>query len=282
MGMVLENGVWILKNDSPWTVEYEVDFRTVGTHDFTTEANTYDIHDVTWSAAAGDLSEETKFELTSEKGLEISALPGSNNWYSSGRACPVLSAVVSDLVSGLAVDDTIAFQLAQSSATLANNWQANGLGLFDGSGTVAGDSTTTNAVGFICARNFYEGGVTFGAIRNTLQDKYSGTQGDFFEIVWYPAAAIYTAVGTIGDADFNDPLIDYTYQGYAALKQGFGSNSAGSPTYGMPEWDIRRPGGVAGDRGNIGIFANSQQQSGGGATTTTAATRFRVLRRRKT
>ena len=265
-----------------WAVIYELDFSEADSHDFTSAASTVDLNGVTWSASANDISEETKFQITNGTGLEIDALVSStNNWYGNERSAPVISALVSDLVSGLGPEDTIAFQLYQTSATLANNWQGNGMGIFDGSGTIAGDTggANTTASGFVCARNFYEGAVTIGAIRNTSQDKYATTQGDFFEIIWYPTAGCYLAVGTM-PAIFKDPGEVYTYQGYVTFSnRGFGSDSAGSPTYGMPDWDIHRPGN-SGKQARIGIFATSQyQSSGGAATTTTTATKFRVLRR---
>ena len=285
MGMVLENGVWILKSDSPWTVEHEVDFARLEDHDFTTEANTYSINGVTWSASSGDISETTKFEIEKTVGLEIDPKPATAyNWYSSGRQAPVFSAKGADLGSNIKDDDTIAFQLKMSGNTLTGNYQAFGMGIFDGSGTIAGDaSASTNANGFVCARNFYESSKkTIGAIRNDKQDKYFDEQGDFFEIIWYPNVSFYIAVGTIGSADFSDPQVVYTYQGYLAMELNFGSDSApvaaSQPTYGYPDWDIHRPDHSS-LQARVGIFAAGQTSAN---QLETNATKFRILRRRRT
>ena len=263
-----------------WTVEYEIDFATASNHEFGpwTEGDEVALNGVTWSASSG--SRPTKFEIKNGVGLEIDPKPStSDNWYGSGRKAPVLSALVSDIVSGIKDDDILAFQLVMTGSTLTSNYQAFGLGVFDGSGNISGSvSSGTNPDGFVCARNFYEGSKTsIGSIRNNKQDRYVDVQGDFYEIIWYPNVSFYIAMSTIGSNPFSEPGKLYTYQGYLAMEGSYGSDSAPSPTYGYPNWDIHRPDHSS-LQARVAIFASGQTSSDQLVTT---ATRFRVLRKGK-
>ena len=257
-----------------WIVEYEVDFATESDHEFGpwTEGDEVTLNGVKWSASSG--SRPTKFEIENGVGLEIDPKPStSDNWYAGARKAPVLSALVSDMVSGIKDGDTLAFQLVMTGSTLDGNYQACGLGVFDGSGEISGSvSSATNADGFVCARNFYEGARSIGSIRNNSQDKLATNQGDFYEIIWYPNVSFYIAMSTIGSNPFRDPGKLYTYQGYLAMEKNFGSE-LGSIAF--PNWDIHRPD-HADLQARVGIFAQGQTTSN---QLTTSATRFRVLRK---
>lgn len=238
---------------SAWTVEYEVDFSAEAAHDFTVTP-TGTIQGIDWTAentaGAGTLG------LDGSTGLQVFASGGSGPWYGGTNASPLVSASLSDIVAGLAQDDTVCLQLEMSSsADVSRNYHSYGLGLWDG--------TLGDATGFALSRRVYDNGTKDGFIVNTSQDLVTvATQSDLFEIVWVPADGQVLSVGQLGGADFPDPLTTTARRSYNSMH---GQGPGGSLTWRIPYADAR-----------VAIFCYAQN---GGSGLDATATRLRVLRR---
>ena len=243
-----------------WTVEYEVDFKTTSDHDFASDA-TEDINGVTWTAYNSGAS--NKFAI-SDAGLEIDPKGDGQAIWAQVQSLPYLGAKLTDMMSGLSEDDTVALQLyMDSSPAPAAVFDAYGLALWNG---VAPSSTE-----YLCLRYYFGSDGNKRAEGFLEQESYDsmvqGTVQTFFEIVLFPGNGAVASIGVF-DTKFPDPLTTETFQAYSSLSPILGPG--GGNDQAIPSWKI--PKATA----NFMIHA---QRSSSATTLLTTAYKLRVLRR---
>ena len=254
---------------SKWTVEYEADF-TSESHNFVSGAATKSIGGVTWTAVNRTSSDADVFDLDGSTGLRINAKGAPNNnghWYGSQQSQPYLWATLDDMMSSLAIDDTLCLQLEMTTtADTLSQWQRYGLGLWK-------NDAPGGQHNFVVVSRFWDGGKACNAsIRNQTQDNgpSGASQPNFFEIVSYPGGSQTLSCGAVGSS-FPDPLATTTYRAYNAMNQA-GPGSVGS-NLGLPSFNI--PFDKA-------AFVITCQVQGSSTALNSTAKRMRVLRRKKT
>jgi hypothetical protein len=254
---------------SKWTVEYEADF-TSESHNFVSGGATKSIGGVTWTAVNRTSLDADVFDLdTSGTGLRINAKGAPNNtgrWFSSFQNQPYLWATLDDMMSSLAIDDTLCLQLEMTTtADTLSQWQRYGLGLWK-------NDAPGGQNNFVVVSRFFQGSYACNAsIRNTQQDNGASgvAQPNFFEIVSYPGGSQALSCGTVGSS-FPDPLDTTTYRAYNAMNQVGPGSSGGS--LGIPSFNI--PFDKA-------AFVITCQVQGSSTALNSTAKRMRVLRRKK-
>lgn len=254
---------------SKWTVEYEADF-TSESHNFVSGAATKSIGGVTWTAVNRTSTDADVFDLDGSTGLRINAKGTPNNnghWYGSNQSQPYLWATLDDMMSSLAIDDTLCLQLEMTTtADTLSQWQRYGLGLWK-------NDAPGGQNNFVVVSRFWQGSYACNAsIRNTQQDNGASgvAQPNFFEIVSYPGGSQALSCGTVGSS-FPDPLDTTTYRAYNAMNQVGPGSSGGS--LGIPSFNI--PFDKA-------AFVITCQVQGSSTALNSTAKRMRVLRRKKT
>ena len=124
---------------------------------------------------------------------------------------------------------------------------------------------TSDGYGFVQSRRTHEDGQKNGFLRNQTADHYaSGTQFDFFEIVWLPCDGQVLSAGVFSSS-FPDPLATTTIRSYSNTQTAaYGTGPAATPTWSIPH-----------DDGRFAVFA----QSWNGGVLDVTAYKMRVLRR---
>lgn len=218
-----------------WTVEYEVDFSAQAAYDFLTEGTTRTIGGAAWTAVNRTTSDADPFEFDGSTGLLITANNGNTGrWYAGLQTQPFFWALLDDMMTSLAEDDTLCLQLEMSAAAdTLEQWQRYGLGLWDST-----KASGAGANSFIVVSRFWDGSnASLASIRNTTQDNLDADpRPDFFEIVSYPNGSQVVSCGVIAGADFPDPLATSTYKAYNAMNQEGPKDSGGSQ--GAGTWNI--------------------------------------------
>jgi hypothetical protein len=259
---------------SKWTVEYEVDFTDLGTHNFLTTA-TKSIKSVTWTSVNRTSTDADVFDLHAT-GLRINAkanLGGDANnggkWYDNSQSQPYIWATLDDMITStaLAEDDTLCLQLEMTTTSdVSKNYMRYGLGLWK-------DDAPGGADNFIVVSRFYADAAYSAGIAKTRQDNLGGgslpPQPNFFEIVSYPGGSQVLSSGVIS-GDFPDPLATTAYRAYNAINHLGPGDSGGS--HGSPSWNIPYD--------KAAFVITCQVQSADTALNSTSA-KMRVLRRKK-
>ena len=128
-----------------WTVEYECDF---GTATPATLANgvSYPVGGKSWTAQIPS-GKVDNVALIDGVGLKFSfdGTDANSNLAPSDYTAPRMQISVPTLVSGLAIDDTLAFQVLLNSGGLNDNWQVYGMHLSDGT---TGDNWFENSTAY--------------------------------------------------------------------------------------------------------------------------------------
>lgn len=241
----------------PWAVEYEVDFSTESSHDFTSTA-TVTIGSVDWTAENTAGAPDT-FELDGSTGLRIFATSQNRYWWDGTSSCPFVSAKIDDMMSDFSRSDTVCLQVhMDSSSDVSANYHSYGLGLWDG--------TLNDGTGFVLSRRIWDGSAKTGFIRDSTQDlTVDGTQRDFFEIVWLPCDGQILSAGSFSGS-FPEPLSTEAYRSYTSTdRASYGTGPSATPTWKIPH-----------DDGRFAVFCQSQNA---GSTLEVTVYKMRVLRR---
>ncbi len=261
-----------------WTVEYSVDFAqhfaSTGAHDFVADS-TEPINGVTWTAYNAAALNVDKFAI-SAAGLEIDPTLTTSHLWAQNDVAPYIAAKLTDMMTGLGEDDTVALQLhMDSSPAPTAQWDAYGLALWNGVTAAAG---TTK---YVAHRYVYTGdgpkrSETFSELAvapNVVAEHYDSTAQataqTFFEIVLYPGNGAVANMGVF-DTAFPDPLTTSAFQTYTSISPALGPGGAFANP--VPTWSIPRA------TAQFMIHAQSGRASGVAAVATTAY-KLRVLRR---
>lgn len=254
--------------ESTWTVEYAIDFTDEGTHNFSSSATkdlTNNGKTVTWTAA--NVAASDKFELTSS-GLEIDPKGGGQHIWQQTMTLPFIHAKLTDMMTSLSDDDTVAIQLYMDSSPVPSaNYDSYGLNLWNlNNGSTQKYlhlryyyNTAPSAQKYLEA--FNESGGYDTLAQSTVQT--------FFEIVLYPGNGATARTGVF-DTTFPTPLAASSFDTFASLSAiGIGGGGGTSlPSFAIP-------------KAEASFVIHAQRQSSGTSFTTTSY-KMRVLRRKKT
>lgn len=249
--------------ESTWTVEYELDLTAQTAHDFTSggDGSTLSMGGVTWTAYNEGASD--KFE-TSAAGLEIDPLGGGQTMWAAVQSLPYLAAKLTDMMTGLSENDTIALQLYMDSSPVPSaNYDAYGMALWNGIAPTSSE--------FLTARYL------FSTVKYSDSSVESGTGYDylaqataqtFFEIVLFPGNGAAARIGVF-DTEFPEPLTTGNFETFASLSGALGPGGGGATA--TPSWAI--------PKATASFMITAQRQSSATVLTTTAY-KLRVLRRK--
>ena len=190
-----------------WDVVHEVDFASEATVTWAANAATNTVAGKTWTArniTGVGTTYCSRMQLVNGVGfqIEFNGVLNDSELAPSVNTAPRIEIPVSSLVAGLAVDDTIAFQIIANSTTLDDDWQYYGLMLSDAAtGTHWIENSTV----------FWSGG---GGVPTTLGNDVQmgntgryltaiGAEPPFREIVWYAGVC-----GFVAGADTSSSPID--------------------------------------------------------------------------
>jgi hypothetical protein len=259
---------------SLWTVEYQADFAQhfagTGAHDFTSDS-TEPINGVTWTAYNSGAAD--KFEI-SAAGLEIDPKGDGTHLWAQNDDSAYLAAKLTDMMTGLGEDDTVALQLHMDcSPAPAAQWDAYGLALWNG--VTSGGGTTK----YVAHRYVYGSGpalraesfsetATGGSAAQHYDSLVQATAQTFFEIVLYPGNGVVANMGVF-DTAFPDPLTTSGFQTYTSISAALGPG--GAYTNAVPTWNI--PLATA-------SFMIHAQRTSSATVLTTTSYKMRVLRRK--
>jgi hypothetical protein len=169
-----------------WTVEYECDFGTA-TPATVTNGSTHAVGGKTWTAQipAGKVD---NVALIDGVGLKFSfdGTDANSNLAPSDYTAPRMQISVPTLVSGLAIDDTLAFQVLLNSGGLDDNWQVYGMHLSDGT---TGDNWFENSTAYESSTNtgspYLITEIQVGTAGQALTSLGSNSDPRMRELVWY-------------------------------------------------------------------------------------------------
>ena len=207
MGLVLENDVWILKNDSSWTVEYEVDFAAEGAASEWTvsgDAQQRTLNGVQWTCN-GTANSSTRGVNSS--GMHITPTGGNlaTSTVTATRFVCYLDKNTSPLYPNASYQQVFAFQaIIQSSTDVSADTDAYGIILLD-------DVNSQH----IQARRMYNAGAYGAADKGYSTYAYwtagsatahttDGTQMTQFELVLLNGSVYGSVTGT--GTTFVDPM----------------------------------------------------------------------------
>ena len=254
-----------------WEIVYEVDWTAQDAYVFTGNDNTRLVEGETWTAksmtdGASTYCDGIEIDAT---GLTIKFAIGNDDstLHVGTVTAPRIQIPVSDIVSSLSINDTIAFQCL-GTAGLDDSWQQYGLFLSDGTtgvkwveNSAAYDSTAWPSP--------YKGtDVQLGDGGRYLEA--SSDEPPFRELVWYVGSAGFVA-GVDPATDFIDPLTSSELEISGVV------SSATSTTPGTnPTLDITK------GNGTIALHGYYDDAVGGTVSHafTVTYTKFRVLRRK--
>ena len=279
MAKVFPGGSSVTRNfpdpaESNWTVEYEVNFTAESTSATLDSDDTISIKGKTWTAKNGaDSAYCDDLKIVNGTGLQISFAVGDSDsdQYGTANTCPRLEIALSSLVSGLAVDDTVAIQLLAESSGLNDNWQLYGM-------TVSSGGASSND--WITNRTLYNTGYSGTNVGNDVRKgdngRYlpsAGTSGEpgFREIVWYCGGSSF-ALGADATGGFKEPLGCAQMEVLGLVSEGAAAAPAVTPTL-----DIT----IA--NATLQLVAMYNDEGGSTASHAYSArfTRLRVLKRKK-
>jgi hypothetical protein len=259
---------------STWTVVYEADFTTAfdGTENLS-DTNTRTISGKTWTAKipSGKV-DSNQIQLINGTGLRFT-FGGSNansNLGPSDYTCPRLTASVPALVSGLAVDDTIAFQVLLTSGGLSDNWQVYGLHISDGTtgnnwienSTAYETGTNTSSPHLITEIQVGTGGQALTSLGSGVSDP------GMRELVWYAGSAGFVSSHKLATG-FTDPLTS------TGIMSGVLSSATNTVPAAAPSLNIT----IA--NATICLHAFYNNQTGGRSSWNCTISKFRALKRNK-
>ena len=239
MAKVFPGGSSVTRNfpDAPsnWTVEYEVDFTAEANSATLNSGHTIAIAGETWTARNGpddDYCDDLK--IINGTGLQISIAVDDINsdQYGTANTCPRLEIALSSLVSGLAVDDTVAIQLLAESSGLNDDYQLYGMTV--SSGGASSNDWITNRTLHYAGDGGYTGTNVGNDVRKGDNGRYlpsAGTPGEpgFREIVWYCGGSSF-ALGADATGGFKEPLSCSQMEVLGLVSEGAAAAPAVTPT----------------------------------------------------
>ena len=190
-----------------WELTYEVDFGNYNSGGNMADTDTIVIDGVTWTA--GILN--GTLEVKPTDGILMTPAAGSD-WFSGGRACPVLSADLADLIPNLSAEDTICVQWIQSypDGIPANNYEGVGMNLWDGVG-----SSGWKGMGCGVVHNTNQ---KWRSLRGNNSEGTIADSNEFntFEVVYYMTGqCAVTSGAATGVKAFSEPLVMNSKRQYA-------------------------------------------------------------------
>jgi hypothetical protein len=257
-----------------WTIVYDVNLTEEATSSGLDTDDTISIAGVTWTVKNGkDSAYCDDFKMINGTGLQISFAIGDSDsdQYGTTDTCPRIETAVSNLVSGLAVDDTIAIQLLAESGGLNDNWQLYGM-------TISSGGASSND--WITNRTLYNTGYSGSNVGNDVRKGDNGrylpsagtaAEPGFRELVWYCGGSSFVA-GADAAAALQDPLTCTQMEVFGLVSDGAAAAPAVTPTL-----DIT----IA--NATLQLVAMYNDEGGSTASHAYSArfTRLRVLRREK-
>lgn len=261
---------------SSWTVEYDLDLTAQPAHNFAPtpggDGPTALLGGVTWTAYNEGSADKL---VLSSAGLEIDPKGDGSHAWAQVLSLPYLSAKLTDMMVGLAEDDTIALQLyMDSSPAPAAATDAYGMALWNGLVPVPPPTSQTVSK-YLLLRQGFTGSpgakkVDSFIAAGSYDSMAQATDQTFFEIVLYPGNGAVANIGVFG-ADFPLPLTTGTFQTYVSLSPEIGPG--GGNAFAVPAWNIPK------EEARLMIHA---QRAGSTTILTTTSYKLRVLRRNNT
>jgi hypothetical protein len=267
--------------DTPpkWVVVQEWDWTTESEHVFV-DGVAEAFGGIDWKSNNTSYA-DTDYPAVSASGLEIrlSSSGSDNRWFSYVQTGPVVSAQLSEIVSGYSESDTISIQcLLDFSLTTAgtNSGYFNG-GLFTFDGNVgatgggiwnyAGNFSNGGADSYITR---YGGGPGTGDGNPVYQVVTGNGPASFIDLVLFPGTA-WTASMSL-DTEFQDPLTVTASVSHGNMEPSESSAITGNPGT-SPSFALRP------SNRRIGFFTYYQTNASRDSAATFAITKLRVLKR---
>ncbi len=266
--------------DTPtWEVVQEWDWTTEPTHDFV-DGVSEAFGGIDWKSNNTSYA-DTDYPAVSASGLEIrlSSSGADNRWFSYVQTGPVVSALLSDIVSGYSDSDTISVQcLIDFSVTTAgtNSGYFNG-GLFTFDGNVgasaggiwnyAGNFSNSGSDSYATR---YGGGPGVGDGNPVYIVGTGNGPASFIDLVLFPGTSWTASMSA--DTEFQDPLTVTASVSHGNMEPSESSAITGNPGT-SPSFALRP------SNRRIGFFTYYQTNGARDSAATFAITRLRVLRR---
>lgn len=266
--------------DTPtWEVIQEWDWATEPTHDFV-DGVSEAFGGIDWKSNNTG-SADVGFPAVSASGLEIQLSSSSldNRWFSYVQTGPIVSALLSDIVSGYSESDTISVQcLLDFSVTTAgtnSGYFNGGLFTFNGNvGTSAGGiwnyAGSFSNGGSESYASRYGGGPVGGAGNPVYLVSTGAGPATFIDLVLFPGTS-WTASMSF-DTEFQDPLTVTDSVSHGTMEPRGSSSVNGNP--GVSPGFALNP-----SNRRIGMFAYYQTNSVRDSAATFSITKLRVLKR---